>query len=134
MGAMKVKLIKRVCSTYGQFNESLCTIYVHNLTCYCECHGFDRHCLVKAHPRWETYLYFFNFNAFVYNIEEHNLLYLPLDYNQNLFCFEYLNIELIVIIIVINDLFQFGLQQIVHKIQSIKWLINAKEKIKNKNK
>ena len=56
----------------------------------------------------------------MYNIEEHNLLYLPLDYNQNLFCFEYLNIELIVIIIVINDLFQFGLQQIVHKIQSIK--------------
>ena len=29
-------------------------------------------------------------------------------------------------IIIIDDLFHFGLQQIVHKIQSIKWLINAK--------
>ena len=37
----------------------------------------------------------------------------------------------IITIIIINDLFQFGLWQIVHKIQSIKWLINAKKKKKS---
>ena len=36
--------------------------------------------------------------------------------------------------LIINELFQFGLQQIVHKIQSIKLLINAKTKIKNSKK
>ena len=36
--------------------------------------------------------------------------------------------------IIINDLFQFGLEQIVHKIQNNKSLFNAKEKIRNKNK
>ena len=36
--------------------------------------------------------------------------------------------------LIINELFQFGLQQIVHKIQSIKLLINAKAKIKNSKK
>ena len=31
---------------------------------------------------------------------------------------------------IVNDLFQFGLWQIVHKIQIIKWLINAEKKFK----
>ena len=43
-----------------------------------------------------------------------------------------IELRIIIIIIIINDLFQFGLWQIVHKIQSIKWLINAKKKKKKK--
>ena len=42
--------------------------------------------------------------------------------------------NIIIIIIIIND-FQFGSWQILHKIQSIKWLINAKKTNKQtKNK
>ena len=43
-------------------------------------------------------------------------------------------LELLLFIIIINDLFQFGLWQIVHEIKSIKWLSSAKKKKKKKKK